>query len=1505
MKKVLAWVLLLAMCLSLFAGCGKKPETSTTNTADLEAALEYIKTVYKKPSEKTPKDFQRISNVPVNGKNYEVVWTADIGEEYIKIVKGNDGMVTIDVNEEVESDVKYVLTATIYDEAGNKVSHSWNHMIPAAGNMLSIVEDAYKLESGESMDYEVTLTGKIVSIDTPWDAGYKNITVTIAVEGAEDKPIQCYRLSGEGADKLKPNDIITVTGKLKNYNGTIEFDAGCTLDNVIVGEKIEAPTDPKQILKEAYALAEGGALPYEATLTGVITKVNTEYNPQYKNVTVTIEVGGDKTKPIQCYRLAGTGADKIGKGDTITVTGWIVNYKGTVQFGAGCKLDSWKNTGKDEPKKQFVSSLVPVVVDKPVAGTAYKFFLDQKNREEKLYITGNMDGYYFETTQDPAKAIDVFVEEVSGGYRMYIMQKGAKKYLEILPSGTHKNVVFSSKASVTLKWNKTIKSFTCDVEGEPYFFGTYSFYKTISPSGLFRVTGENAGMLDTKGDGNFVARLATLKETAVSEEQKAFDQLKKDYPATETPTVTAEDFTRKNVYKVNKVNVKVAWTVDNEAVTIVDNGDGTVTVKVVPGENEVAYKLTATITDGKEKLTASWDFVVPAAPKDPDELVLTSIPEANRIGAAQTDYTKEMYAVQGVITKIDNTTYGNLYLADAAGNSFYVYGLYDANNIRYDSLTVKPAVGDVLVVSGGLGQYNGAPQMKNATIVSHTQVLSLKKAAELGAGLTADTETKYQVSGVITEIKNTTYGNVYIQDANGDSLYIYGLYSADGKTRYDALEQKPAVGDFVTLYGVMSQYKGTPQMKNAWMTEHRVSATLPQANTIGEAVANNETTPIKYQVTGTVTEIKNETYGNLYIEDAEGNSLYIYGLYDAIGDLRYDKMTVKPAVGDIVTIYGVLCQYKGAAQIKNGWLLEHTVPEDPNTTTVTTSVADYASANNWENGVKYSAMTLDNNITVTASGSGSNTGKYYTSGSNWRIYQSENPSVTLSAAVGKILSVKITYTSNNNGVLTLNGNAVQSGAVVEVNASSITFSVGNTGTATNGQARITEIEVAYESSVTVSTVIGDYAAAHSWANSTQYPTVNLDGNVTVTATGGGNTGKYYTSGSNWRIYQSENPSVTLSAAVGKILSVKITYTSNNNGVLTLNGNAVQSGAVVEVNASSITFSVGNSGTATNGQVRITEIEVVYGAASGSTGDSGNSGNSGSNNGPFVPTTDPISSAADLVYSYGSYSTYTNVIKNWGRRGYNATFLSPNAIQFYNDNNVTYETLAAKAGSSTVANVPSSELYLALNNLMKSNHDKVTSYGDTRYLYPFTDCMDQGVEVVGISAFYTGRLVGPAWDAGDTWNREHCWPKSKTETPDVSNDTTGECADIMTLRPTVSSVNSSRNNKAYGRSTGFYDPNNISAGVLNLRGDVARIVLYTYVRWENTSKMWGEAGAIESVDVLLDWIAEDPVDTWELGRNDSVESITGTRNVFVDYPELAFVLFGEEIPTMVTPSGKAA
>ena len=281
---------------------------------------------------------------------------------------------------------------------------------------------------------------------------------------------------------------------------------------------------------------------------------------------------------------------------------------------------------------------------------------------------------------------------------------------------------------------------------------------------------------------------------------------------------------------------------------------------------------------------------------------------------------------------------------------------------------------------------------------------------------------------------------------------------------------------------------------------------------------------------------------------------------------------------------------------------------------------------------------------------------------------------------------------------------------------------------------------------------------------------------------------------------------------------------------------------------------------------------------------------------------PVSAATTVNYVYGSASGYSNVIANWGERGEEATFLSPNAIDFYEENSITYAELAALSGSSTTSSVPSSSLYSKLKNLMRDNHDKQTSYEDLKHLFAFSDC--ENSDHANLSLLYLGETVSSTWDSS-VFNREHCWPKSKGI---VAGSTEGETADLMTLRPTNPSVNSSRGNKAFGETTDstYFFPNSRQKYGDDIRGDMARTLLYTYVRWGNTDNMWGASGVIQSRDLLLEWNEADPVDTWELGRNDSVESVTGTRNVFIDYPELVFLLFGEEIPADYdTPSGGSA
>jgi len=216
---------------------------------------------------------------------------------------------------------------------------------------------------------------------------------------------------------------------------------------------------------------------------------------------------------------------------------------------------------------------------------------------------------------------------------------------------------------------------------------------------------------------------------------------------------------------------------------------------------------------------------------------------------------------------------------------------------------------------------------------------------EMGAAKEHNTYTdyKYKVTGVITEVYNTQYGNMYITDGEGNTLTIYGTFDADGTNRYDAMAVKPVAGDTVTIYGIVGQYNGTPQIKNGWIVAHTPGEgpvdppappadepaadtvlTVEQAIALGAGKEHNVYTVGKYYVTGIITEVYNEQYGNMKIKDTAGNILTIYGTYSADGSTRYDAMATKPVAGDEVTIYGIIGQYNGTPQIKNGWITKHT-----------------------------------------------------------------------------------------------------------------------------------------------------------------------------------------------------------------------------------------------------------------------------------------------------------------------------------------------------------------------------------------------------------------------------------------------------------------------------------------------------------------------------------------------------------------------------------------------------
>ncbi len=189
---------------------------------------------------------------------------------------------------------------------------------------LIVLDKAFALAEGEVMPGTQVLSGTITKFDEKgaYSEEYDNCSIWMQVG---DKEIEAYRLKG-GKD-LKVGDVVTVTGTLKNYKGTVEFDKGCTY---LVGEQLSAAKDLLAAAK-AFELAEGESMSYMEELTGEIVEIPTAYNEQYDNVTVNIKVG---EYIIQCFRLIGGSELKVG--DVITVTGTLKNYKGTVEFDSKC-----------------------------------------------------------------------------------------------------------------------------------------------------------------------------------------------------------------------------------------------------------------------------------------------------------------------------------------------------------------------------------------------------------------------------------------------------------------------------------------------------------------------------------------------------------------------------------------------------------------------------------------------------------------------------------------------------------------------------------------------------------------------------------------------------------------------------------------------------------------------------------------------------------------------------------------------------------------------------------------------------------------------------------------------------------------------------------------------------------------------------------------------------------------------------------------------------------------
>ena len=440
-----------------------------------------------------------------------------------------------------------------------------------------------------------------------------------------------------------------------------------------------------------------------------------------------------------------------------------------------------------------------------------------------------------------------------------------------------------------------------------------------------------------------------------------------------------------------------------------------------------------------------------------------------------------------------------------------------------------------------------------------------------------ENSTVYELTGVISNVTNTTYGNFDLTDETGTVL-IYGLCSPTGETKYWTASGAKA-GDTITVQTVRTSYNGTPQGKNAIFVKLVAGSTTPEpepdptpggAKTIAEILAAGQGATLSGTIEGVV--ISNMDLNNLtskkgmYVQDATG----------AIQLRLSADHTIAFGTKVSIDLTGTtLGQYSGAVQISVANDKITTVSTgntvEPKTVTIAVflankyegqyvaiegvQVADSDLAKTWVSGGAHTSINVED-----AAGN-----KFVVFSSKYATYGTQ----TVAQGSGTI-----------KGISSINNGTIQ---IIFAQESDIAGLTGERFGATTPEP---EPEPEPDGETATATI--DFTA-QSYGNGQVIESFVANG-VTVTLNKGTNSDapKYYTSGSAVRVYGGNYFTVSSTSTITKI---ELTFgSSDGSNEITTDCEAYSNG-VWTGSANSVKFTIGG----TKGNRRIKKI-VVYTSA---------------------------------------------------------------------------------------------------------------------------------------------------------------------------------------------------------------------------------------------------------------------------------------------------------------------
>ena len=171
----------------------------------------------------------------------------------------------------------------------------------------------------------------------------------------------------------------------------------------------------------------------------------------------------------------------------------------------------------------------------------------------------------------------------------------------------------------------------------------------------------------------------------------------------------------------------------------------------------------------------------------------------------------------------------------------------------------------------------------------------------------AEDQSQYRITALVSKVD--AKGNFWLQDYTDLSGDIEA-YKPTGNTK------GIKVGDIVTVVGMRSSYKGNAQIGSP------VVETVESVKAISLGEFDNQADGTMVIIKGKVADVKNDKYGNFYLEDETGK-VYVYGLFGYGAPKGTDRQNFMKdhgiAAGSTITVVGPKTTYNGVIELNGGY----------------------------------------------------------------------------------------------------------------------------------------------------------------------------------------------------------------------------------------------------------------------------------------------------------------------------------------------------------------------------------------------------------------------------------------------------------------------------------------------------------------------------------------------------------------------------------------------------------